>query len=174
MALSFWGPEKVLELERCWGRWVGPSSGLGGPLRAWIGDGDRPGLDLGRVGAWVLVGWPRSLHRLSGDLQVVDELRPRPHRGALAGLGGVLDDFVQPGVPGTVAGGLDRQRDPLPSVPEVTDVTGDHGAGICPPPQWSVVVARAATVPLGLTRPRRGWCTTAPQSATATRRPVSN
>ena len=54
------------------------------PCGSGVWNGDRPGLDLGRVGTWVLVRRPRPLHGLARDLEVVDELRPGPHGGALA------------------------------------------------------------------------------------------
>src|SRR3954452_10082126 len=53
---------------------------------------------------------PGPRDRLAGDLQVVDELRPGPDRGAFpgrVGLGGVLDQLVQARVAVAVAIGLD-------------------------------------------------------------------
>src|SRR5262245_10299968 len=129
--------------------------GFAGRL-ARVRDGNRPGLDLGRVRAGVLVRRPRALHGLSGDLQVVDELGPGPHRGTLAGLGGVLDDLVQPGVPGAMSTGLDRQCDPAPFA------TGDDC--LSPGPSSADLLEPASTIGLG----RRRFCGKAGDMATLT------
>ncbi|MGB1728080.1 MAG: hypothetical protein ACPHIW_08035, partial [Ilumatobacteraceae bacterium] len=50
-----------------------------------VGDRRRERLGIG-VGARFLVWRPRTLHRLAGDLEVIDELGPSPHSRALAGL----------------------------------------------------------------------------------------
>src|ERR1700722_17710974 len=50
---------------------------------------------------------PRAGDRLPGDLEGVNELRPRPHRGALARLRRVLDELVQPRIVPAVTVGLD-------------------------------------------------------------------
>lgn len=67
---------------------VGHSPGQG------IGIGVRPGL---------LVRRPRTLHRLAGHLEVVDQLWPRPDGRAGPLLGGILDDLVEAWITGTVA-----------------------------------------------------------------------
>ena len=82
--------------------------------RLWIGHGDRKGLVAG-VGPPLLMGWPRSLHGLPGHLQVVDQLRPGPDRGALAGLRSVLDQLVQP----RIAPDCDRSTRLPPAYPLV-------------------------------------------------------
>ena len=55
------------------------------------------------IGTSLLVRRPRPLDRLSGDFEIVDNLRPRPDRRACAFLGCVLDDLVQPRVASTMA-----------------------------------------------------------------------
>src|SRR5579862_3218269 len=60
--------------------------------------GIRPGLLMRR---------PRSGHRLAGDLEVVDQLRPGPDGRALPGLGRVLDQLVKPRVAAAVPVGFD-------------------------------------------------------------------
>ena len=67
-------PSEVLSVSELVGR-----SGW----RVRVGYRDRERLCF-RVGPALLVWWPRALDRLAGDLQVLDQLRPRPHRGALA------------------------------------------------------------------------------------------
>jgi hypothetical protein len=57
----------------------------------------------------LLVRRPRSLYWLAGHLEVVDDLRPRPDRRALAGLRGVLNQFVQAWITSTVTRSLDCQ-----------------------------------------------------------------
>ena len=59
---------------------------------------------------------PRTLHRLPGNLEVVDQLRPRPHGRALARLRGVLDHLVQARVSRTVTRRLDCHDDTTPTV----------------------------------------------------------
>jgi hypothetical protein len=96
---------------------LGPCSGL------------RPGIQVGRalrrermrvahchrkrfgrrVGPRLLVRRPRSLDGLAGHLEVVNDLRPRPNRRALAGFGGVLNQFVQAWITSTVTRRLDCQ-----------------------------------------------------------------
>src|SRR3984957_1423549 len=77
------------------------------------GDGVRVGNRLRArlivgVGARFLVRRPRAGDRLPGDLEVVDELGPRPDRGAPAGLGRVLDQLQQPRRVLAVVVGVDR------------------------------------------------------------------
>src|SRR5580693_4910552 len=80
------------------------------PLVPWfpglgVADGDRA--VVLRVGARLLVRRPRPGHRLPGDLQVIHQLWPGPYRGALAGLGRVLDELEQAGIPLAMPAGLD-------------------------------------------------------------------
>src|SRR5579863_2454880 len=71
-----------------------------------VGNGLRPRLVVG-VGARLLVRRPRAGDGLPGDLEVVNELRPRPHGRALARLRRVLDELVQPGIVPAVTVGFD-------------------------------------------------------------------
>src|SRR5258708_12277664 len=68
--------------------------GIGGLRR--VSHGGRQGVFFG-IGPRFLVRWPRTRHRLPGNLQVVDQLWPGPDRRALAGLRRVLDQLVQAG-----------------------------------------------------------------------------
>ena len=76
-----------------------------------VGHGHRQGFGRG-VGSWLLMRRPGALDRLAGDFEVIDDLRPRPDRGALTRLGGVLDQLVQPWISPVVTGRLDCQGSP--------------------------------------------------------------
>jgi hypothetical protein len=108
MSASLWSasglrPELVLAL----GFW-----GLGlTERRLRVGHSNGQGFGR-RVGSWLLMGRPGALDRLAGDFQVLDDLRPRPDRGALARLGGMLDQLVQPWVAPAVTGRLYCQGSP--------------------------------------------------------------
>lgn len=111
-------PRSGIERGRCLPPWVssGLRPGFPGGLgltrrRLWVGHGHGEGFGRG-VGSWLLMGRPGALDRLAGDFEVVDDLRPRPDRGALPRLGGVLDQLVQPWIAPAVTGRLDCQRSP--------------------------------------------------------------
>src|SRR5262249_9866452 len=59
------------------------------------------------VRAPFLVRWPWPRHRLAGDLEVVDQLRPGPDGRALPGLRRVLDQLVQAWIALAVTVGFD-------------------------------------------------------------------
>src|SRR5208283_3553574 len=66
-----------------------------------LGHGDRQRV-LFRVRPRLLVRWPRPWHRLARDLQVVHQLGPGPHGGALPRLRCPLDQLVQAGITAAV------------------------------------------------------------------------
>src|ERR1700757_2624523 len=95
-----------------------------------VGDRLRPGLVVG-VGARLLMRRPRAGDRLTSDLEVVDELGPGPHGGALAFLGRVLYQLEQPRIALAVSVGLDthatisrRPGTGTVVVPVLTRITG--------------------------------------------------
>jgi hypothetical protein len=79
--------------------------------RLWVGHGHGQGIGRG-VGSRLLMGRPGALYRLPGDFEVVDDLRPRPDRGALTRLRGVLDQLVQAWIAPAMTGRLDCQSSP--------------------------------------------------------------
>src|SRR5258707_14411620 len=79
--------------------------GRGGRLRR-LGHRDRERVFLG-VRPGLLMRRPRPGYRLAGDLEVVHQLGPGPDGRALAGLGRVLDQFVQAGIAPAMPAGLD-------------------------------------------------------------------
>jgi len=79
--------------------------------RLGVGNGYRESLGC-RIRSRLLMRRPRSLHWLAGCLEVVDDLRPGPDCWALAGLRGILDQFIQPWVTATVTRCLNCQGKP--------------------------------------------------------------
>jgi hypothetical protein len=74
----------------------------------WVVDGDRERFVVG-IRTRLLMRGPWALHRLPGDFQIVDDLRPRPDRRALTCLRSSFHDFVETWVAPTVTRRLDCQ-----------------------------------------------------------------
>jgi hypothetical protein len=95
-------------------------------------DGHRVGNGHGQrfiAGVWTgLLMWrPWTLHRLAGDLEVLDHLGPGPDRGALSGFRGVLDELVDPGIAPAASGRVFAHAVPTEMTPEPSGASGQDG-----------------------------------------------
>lgn len=84
----------------------------------WVGNDHRERFRIGfRTG--LLMWRPRTAHGLRSDLEMVDQVWPRPNRWTQPGLGRIRNQFVQPRIALALTSGFDTH--PLPLMDQIVD-----------------------------------------------------